>query len=293
MAQKLTPAKEDELKRLGISLCGAVVYALGVNLFVVPAQLYSGGVMGISQIFRTLLSQKLGISFGSTDIAGILYYLFNIPIFWLSLKKLDKKFVFRTVLDVSVMTLMMTLVPVVPILSSDTITSCLVGGVITGLGIGLVLVGGGTLGGFDLVSLMLIEKHHDFSVGRIGLSVNLLVYALCMLVFSVPTAIYSLVYSFINTTTMDRVHAQNNDVEVTVITKETAIEQMVFHQLHRGATRLQATGAYTGEELHLYYIVLNKYELPSLRKLVAQLDPHAFVVVKDRVKVFGHYIKRL
>ena len=109
MAQLLSGGRGFELKR-------------GMNLFVVPAALYSGGVMGFSQIIRTLLTRELGLSF-RVDIAATLYYIFNVPILILAWRKLDRSFVLKTLLAVSVMTVAMTLIPVTPVLSSDTITS--------------------------------------------------------------------------------------------------------------------------------------------------------------------------
>lgn len=284
-----------ELRRIALLLLGTGVYSVGMNLFIVPAHLYSGGIMGICQLIRTLLTRELGLSFGGVDIAGILYYILNLPILVLSWRRLDRGFVLKTLGSVSVMTLLLTLIPVRPLLSSDTITSCLVGGVITGVGIGMVLRSGGTLGGFDLVSLMIIRKHHDFSVGRIGLSVNVAVYALCMVILSVPTAIYSLVYSAVSTTTIDKVHVQNQDVEAKIITKRSPeeLDAQVFDKLHRGVTLLHGVGAYTDEAVNVLYVTLSEYELPVLRKLVAQADPHAFVVVKSRVRVYGNYQKKL
>ena len=294
MAQLLSGGRGFELKRIGLAIVGTLIYAVGMNLFVVPAALYSGGVMGFSQIIRTLLTRELGLSF-RVDIAATLYYIFNVPILILAWRKLDRSFVLKTLLAVSVMTVAMTLIPVTPVLSSDPITSCRVGAVIAGCGGGLVLRAGGTLGGFDLVSLMIIQKRHEFSVGRISLCVNAVVYGLCMLLMSVPTAIYSLVFSFICTTTIDRVHLQNKDSEVTVYTKRSAeaMEQAILSGLQRGVTLMHGTGAYTGEDVNVLTITLSEYELPMLRQLIARFDPHAFVVVKPRVKVFGNYLKKL
>lgn len=295
MAQKLSGSRHFELRRLGAAIVGTCIYSLGINLFIVPAGLYSGGIMGLSQIIRTLLTRDLGLSFGSIDIAGILNYLINIPILIVSWYKLDRMFVLKTLATVSTMTLMLTLIPTIPIMGGDTITNCLVGGVISGIGVGIVLRSGGTLGGFDLISLMIIRKHHDFSIGKISIGINFLVYTLCMIVFSVPTAIYSMVYSVISSTTVDRVHLQNKDAQVTVITKKNVqeLESAILSQLHRGVTRLYGTGAYTSEQVNVLEITLSEYELPLLRRIIQEYDPNAFVVVKDHVKVYGNYQKKL
>lgn len=295
MKKSLDAHRLTDLRRLALLLLGTCVYCVGMNLFIVPAHLYSGGIMGICQLIRTLLTRELGLSFGGVDIAGILYYICNLPILLLSWRRLDRSFVLKTLLSVSVMTVLLTLIPVQPLLSSDTITSCLVGGVIVGAGMGMVLRAGGTLGGFDLVSLMIVRKHHDLSVGRIGLSVNVAVYALCMAILNVPTAIYSLVYSAVSTTTMDKVYVQNQDVEAKIITKRSPeeLDSQVFDKLHRGVTLLHGVGAYTEEAVNVLYVTLSEYELPMLRRLVSEADPHAFVVVKSRVRVYGNYQKKL
>ena len=103
------------------------------------------------------------------------------------------------------------------------------------------------------------------------------------------------VFSFICTTTIDRVHLQNKDSEVTVYTKRSAeaMEQAILSGLQRGVTLMHGTGAYTGEDVNVLTITLSEYELPMLRQLIARFDPHAFVVVKPRVKVFGNYLKKL
>lgn len=295
MIQKLSSSKLFELRRfLGVIL-GTMIYSVGMNLFIVPAGLYSGGIMGFCQIVRTLLIRELALNFNGIDIAGILYYLINIPILIVSWYKLDRMFVIKTLLTVTVMTIFLTFLPQTPIFDDDTISNCLVGGVIVGFGIGIVLRCGGTLGGFDLVSLMIIRKHHNFSVGKISLSINFLIYVLCMIEFSVSTAIYSMVYSVITNTTIDRVHLQNKDAQVTVITKKSVeeLESAVLSQLHRGVTQLRGTGAYTNEVVNILEITLSEYELPLLRRIIHNYDANAFVVVKDHVKVYGNYLKKL
>ena len=74
-----------EGKRTVTCILAALMYAVGLNLFVVPAQLYSGGLMGVCQVVRTLLVDYLHMNFQSFDIAGIIYYIINIPIFIIAL----------------------------------------------------------------------------------------------------------------------------------------------------------------------------------------------------------------
>ncbi len=283
------------LRRLSVLLAGTVLYSIGINMFVVPANLYSAGILGLCQILRTVLEQFMGVNFGNIDFAPILYYAINVPIIILAWIKLDRWFVLRTLLCLSVSTVLMAFIPTNPLLEGDVLTNCLVGGVIAGIGLALVLRGGASLGGIDVISLMLLRKYPGIRVGQMGLVVNLFVYGICMFLFSVPTSLYSIVHSVVYSMATDNYYTQNIDVEVTLITKTPVepLQQSIFEELHRGVTRLQGVGGYTGEETHVLLVALSQYEVDQLRTIVKRHDPHAFVVVKDHVKIFGNYTKKL
>ncbi len=74
------------------AVCGGVLFAAGVNLFITPLDLYNGGFMGIAQLIRTLLTSVFHLSFGQTDIAGIVYFLINLPLLYLAWQKMGKGF---------------------------------------------------------------------------------------------------------------------------------------------------------------------------------------------------------
>ncbi len=283
------------LRRILVLAVGTVLYSIGINMFVVPANLYSSGILGLCQILRTVLEQFVGVDFGNIDFAPILYYIINVPIIILAWIKLDRWFVIRTLLCLSVSTVLMAFIPTAPLLEGDVLTNCLVGGVIAGMGLAFVLRGGASLGGIDVISLILLRKYPGLRVGQMGLVVNLFVYGICMFLFSVPTSIYSIVHAVVYSMATDNYYTQNIDVEVTLITKAPVepLQNAIFEKLHRGVTRLQGVGGYTGEETHVLLVALSQYEVDQLRTIVKQYDPHAFVVVKDHVKIFGNYTKKL
>ena len=167
-----------EGKRTFFCILAAVLYAVGLNLFVVPAGLYSGGVMGFCQVFRTVLADYLNIEFHSFDIAGVIYYIINIPLFVVAFAPLGRKFFVKTLVTVTSMTVFLSLIPVTQVVR-DTMASCMVGGIIAGCGIGVALRMGSCSGGMDVVALLLARWKRDFSVGKVGLMVNLLLYTIC------------------------------------------------------------------------------------------------------------------
>ena len=98
-------------ERFLFCIIGGVIYAVGVNLFIVPHNLYSGGIVGISQLIRTVLADYIHIDFGSRDVAGIIFYILNIPILIYAFPRLEKLFFLKTLVAVTALMLAMSLVP--------------------------------------------------------------------------------------------------------------------------------------------------------------------------------------
>lgn len=286
-------AKAEGRRALG-SVFGAFLYASGINLFVVPAALYTGGVMGICQLIRTVLADFFGLSFSSFDIAGVIYYAINIPIFVVAFRRIGRKFFMKTLVTVTAITVFMTVIPTVMIVE-DRMAACVVGGIIAGAGTGITLRMGASGGGMDVVGIILTKWKQDFSVGKVNLFVNVILYAACLFLFDMEIVVFCIIYSAVYSVAMDRVHTQNINVEVTVITKvdSTALEKEVFEELNRGITKWTALGAYTYERTHVLYIVLSKYELHRLRSIIHKYDPNAFILQNEGVSVSGHYLKKL
>lgn len=284
----------DEGKKTAACIAGAFLYAAGINLFVVPSSLYTGGVMGICQVIRTLLAEFLYVEFTAFDIAGVIYYLINVPIFIIAFTKIGRKFLFKTVISVTAMTLFLSLIPITVVVE-DVMAACVVGGIISGAGSGILLRMGSSGGGMDVVGVMLARWKQDFSVGKVGLLVNLALYATCAFLFDIEIVVYSVIYAAVYSVAMDKVHTQNINVEVHVITKEdtTALEKEVFQELGRGVTKWSTLGAYTYDRSHILYIMLSKYEVGRLKVIVHKYDPNAFIVVNEGVSVIGHYLKKL
>lgn len=285
--------KKKELIKIIRCLFGATLYAASINLFIAPVNLYNGGIMGFSQLIRIFLVNFLNLPFQQFNLTGIIYYLFNIPILLLSFNKVGKRFFFKSLICISWITLAMSLIPIPssPILEGDLLGTCIIGGIIAGYGIGSMLKMGGSGGGMDIVGMMLVKWKKDFSVGKINLLVNALLYTICFFLFNIPIVIYSFIYSSISSIAIDRVHDQTITVEATIITKKDCSEmrQEIFHELRRGITLWNATGAYTNEDSKIMYVLLSKYEVRHLKTIVKKYDPNAFIVVNEGVHIQGNY----
>lgn len=293
----LVPGKssvQTELKRAIAATFGGLLYSLGVNLFVVPINLYNGGLMGYCQLIRTLLQGWLHITF-PFDIAGILFFLANVPIMIIAWKKLDKKYIIRCLVNIGFITLFLSIIPTKAIIPNDIITNCLIGGVLAGTGTGISLWAATPGGGTDLVGLMMIKKGTRFSVGKVNLIVDLVLYVICLILFDVRVAIYSIVFSVVCTVVTDRLHQQNINVQALIVTARPAddLKDALIKKLDRGITVLPARGGYSGEDKIAFMIVVSKYETTELISIVSEYDKNAFVTFNENTKIFGNFEKRI
>lgn len=289
--------KKKELIKILRCLLGATLYAGSINLFIAPVNLYNGGIMGFSQLLQMLILKILPFSLHNFNLTGVIYYLFNIPILFLSFNKVGKRFFVKSVICITWITFALSIIPIPssPILEDDLLGTCIIGGIIGGYGIGSMLKMGGSGGGMDIVGMMLVKWKKDFSVGKINLLVNALLYTICFFLFNIPIVIYSFIYSSISSIAIDRVHDQTITVEATIITKKDCAElrQEIFNELRRGITLWDATGAYTNENSKIMYVLLSKFEVRHLKNIVKKYDPNAFIVVNEGVHIQGNYMINL
>lgn len=275
-------------------IAGGFLFAVGLNLFIVPLDLYSGGIIGIAQIIRTLLVQYAHMDFGQLDIAGIINFLMNIPLFILAYRSISRKFFIKTLLCVITQTLAFTMVmiPTEPIVT-DILAACLIGGLVCGFGIGLALRSGGSGGGLDILGVYVTKRFANFSVGRLSNSINALVYAFCAILFHLSTAIYSIIYTACMYLVVDKTHYQNINMTAMIFTKEEQVQEAIMKEMGRGVTFWKGAGAYTKTDTYILVTVISKYEITQLKKIIQKLDPKAFVIFNEGMSVSGNFEKRL
>lgn len=280
--------------RLALAILGELLCAAAQVVFLVPMGLYTGGLMGLCQVIRTLAQSIPGV--GGYDFAGILYYLMNIPLLAFAWKSLGKGLVIRTLICTTAYSLFYSVVPVpsAPILE-DVLTSCLIGGILVGVGSGIVLTCGCSGGGLDIFGLALSKRGSKFTVGKFSLGFNAVLYGACAILFSPAAAIYSVIYTYFSAMVIDRTHQQNVNVQAMIFTKEEVapLGKYVIDKLGRSVTYWSATGAYTGQPIHVLFVCLSKYEIEELRHAVHTMDPHAFLAIQEGVRVDGNFIRRL
>lgn len=269
-------------------LAGSALFSLAVRLFLEPSDLNSGGLIGLAQILSWLLTRN------QPNLLGLINLCFNIPLFWLAYRKLSVGFIRKTVLSLLTQTLVLQLVPMLqtPILP-DPLSNALMGGIMGGLGVGLCLRSGGCAGGIDILGVYLSKTRASFSVGKLSYLLNAVILGWSAVLFSLQTALYSLIFVMVCYFVSDRVHIQNIDVWALIITVNPQLKHEINSQMGRGVTWWNGTGAYTGMDQEILVTCINKYEVRQLKKLVEKEDPRAFVILNDGSPIRGNYEKRL
>ena len=214
-----TKLMHDKGLRLVGGLLGSLLMSVAINVFIVPQGLYAGGAYGLCQVIRTLLASKLGVETGF-DLAGVLYFFVNIPLFLLAFRALGRTFCLRAAVCTVSNSVFLALIPspAVPIIP-DPLTSCMIGGILVGFSAGLVLTCGCSTGGLDILGLYLSKKNNKFTVGRFCISFNVCLYLLCFLLFDATTASCSAIYNVLSNLFLDRLHRQNVSVQLMIFTK--------------------------------------------------------------------------
>lgn len=282
----------EEAKKYLVILWGSLLSCIGINCFIVPMNLYNGGTIGIAQIIRTLLSTYGNVAF-SFDIAGIINFGLNIPLFFLAYSQISKRFFLRTVFSVATQTIFFTLITLSEPIITDRLTSCIIGGIFAAYGVGITLRAGGSGGGFDILGVYYAKKSKGGSVGQLSGVLNACIYAVCAILFELPTAIYSVIYSFISSLVVDKVHTQNISISAIIITKVPNLQAQIVSELNRGVTCWKGIGGYTDQDVFVLMTVLSKFETDLLRRKIQEVDPNAFIIIHDKLDIFGNYEKRL
>ena len=194
-------------------IVGCLIYAVGLNVFIIPMNLYSGGAVGLAQLLSYGAGQ-IGIKeIAGLNLYGIIYLLLNIPILFIAWFKIGKTFFINTILGTVGISLFTSIVPTpATAVIADPVIGIIIGGVVTGAGIGIMLTAKGSGGGIEVIGIWMAKKYAGMSVGKLGTIFNLILYAIYLLVFDISTVIYSVVYLFFYTVTLDRMHFQNINV---------------------------------------------------------------------------------
>ena len=262
-------------------ICGTFISSLGINLFISNARLLSGGATGIALIFEYAMNIP----------SGLIVFLINIPLFFISYKFLNKRFTLYTAIGMlSFSTALMITKPLSTLVQvDDMLLYCIYGGVLSGIGSGLIFYRNGSTGGTDIITMVIRKKYSNFDIGQVGFAFNLIIVTVSIFIFGLPRALYTLISMFITSTILDKVLNGFTSKKLLLILteKEDDIINYVIKDMNRGITALMAEGGYTRDKKRLLYVAVTTSQMISLKTKILRVDPKAFITIIDVSEVKG------
>jgi uncharacterized membrane-anchored protein YitT (DUF2179 family) len=265
-------------------VAGCALIVLGFRLFLNANGIVAGGVVGLS----SLLERRLGWE------AAWVQWGSNLLLLGVGFLVLGKAVGVRSALGSLLLPLLMLLTRSIAPITHNPMLAALFGGLAYGAGLGLVLSGSGSVGGYSLLGRIL-SKHLPLSVSTILLLLDTVTILGGGFIFGPERAMYGLIATFVMRRALDSVLLGFSHTRLALIisTAHEEIQQAVLGALDRGLTVLPATGGYSGEPRPVLLIALGKAEVPRLRKLVQAHDPDAFIILMDAAEVLGRGFRRV
>lgn len=266
------------LRRIVYIIIGSFIYSFALNTLFVPHEFLSGGIAGIALIFQYLFHWPTGISIA----------ILNIPLFVGGYRYISKRFAYLSMLGIGCVSVFMELTKNWTLEVQDPMVAAIFGGLLTGIGTGIVLKNRGSLGGTDIIAVI-VNKYLSFSIGGVSMAFNGIVLTIATLVFSLEMAMYTMIAIFVANKAVDAIQEGFNHRKTLLIISDKAEElsEELFKSVHRGITYLHGEGAYTHKQKKILYMVVRTMELARVRDVIRRVDPAAFYSIIDTRDVEG------
>ncbi|MGL5695267.1 MAG: YitT family protein [Peptostreptococcaceae bacterium] len=284
MSKVNTVLEDNIFLRYTVIITGMLIACIGINGFLRPAHLLSGGVTGIAAIINY-----------TTDInIGLLTFLINIPIFVLGFIFLEKDFCITSLVNMVLFSILLGVTQEIGkyIPTNDILLQSIFGGILSGIGSGMVFRTKSSQGGTDIIGAILKIKR-NIQVKDTALAANLIIVSVGGAIFGMDLALYTLIGFYINASAMSFVKdAMMDEKSVMVISRESElIAKEIMDTLVRGVTFLEAEGAYTKEKKRIIYCIVLSKEIPKIKEIALKYDSKAFISVNDVNEVKGRGFK--
>lgn len=268
---------------------GCALFAVGLDVFLMPGGMNAGGLSGLAMILVHLLG------FGTV---GAVTMLMNIPLFILAGMKIGRKFFVGSMIGMLFSSVFIDLFVLLPVPQVEPLLGALYGGVICGAGLGFVFAAGVSTGGSDIIVRLLKLKWRHIPIGVINMCFDASVALLTGIVYQdINSALYSGIAIFITGKIIDIVvySFDYSKVALIITARYEEVAQAISDKLERGATFLHGEGTYSRKPTKVVLTAVKKQQVAELKQMVVAIDPNAFIIVQEAHQVLGdgfiHYSK--
>ena len=263
---------------------GCIIGGAAYPLFLVPNNIAPGGLTGIATILNYLWGWPVGVT----------SMVLNLPLFLIGWKAMGRVFVFRSLIATLLFSAFIDLFQVPP-LTDDILLGTVYGALALGLGLGLIMRGGATTGGSDMVARMVHKRFPIVTVGAFLFAIDCAVILCAAFTMSARAALYALICIFVTAKAVDLVLAGMGSAKACfIITKKSdAVSGRIMRELDRGATLIPALGAFSGESRTVIISVVTRAEVLPLKRIVREEDEKSFVFITDTHETLGEGFESL
>ncbi|MCE5038749.1 YitT family protein [Staphylococcus auricularis] len=258
---------------------GSFVFSAGVNLFIISGNLGEGGVTGLAIV----LYYAFGLSTGITN------FVLNAILIVVGYKFLSKRSMYLTIVATVLISVFLSLTEGWHIETGNVIVNAVFGGSCVGLGIGIIVLAGGTTAGTTILA-RIATKYLDISTPYALLFFDLIVVLISITVIPISSALVTVISLYIGTKVMEYViEGLNTKKALTIISsRPDAVAKAIDEQVGRGLTLLNGRGYYTKEEKDVLYVVITKTQITKAKRIIKKIDNNAFIVIHDVRDVYGN-----
>ena len=282
--------KKIKITNIILLTIAGIINAFGVVVFLAPVKLYDSGISGTSMLISQVTPAWCSLS--------LILILLNVPVFIFGLKKKGMLFTIYAIYSVLIYSLCAWIITdvlpvdvsiVSPLAGTDLFLCAIFGGIISGCGSGMAIRFGGAIDGIDIIAII-FSKKFGLSVGTFVMIYNVILYIICGIVInSWILPLYSIVTYAAASKTVDYIVDGFDRAKAAIIItmKTDKVCAALSETFENGITILDAKGYYSGSEKGMLYFVLNRFQIGTMREIVHEIDPTAYISINDVADIYS------
>lgn len=285
----MMPMKQAMLKKTAVSYfwitVGSILYAIGFDWFYTPNLIGFGGITGVGQVVNAYLP---------VIPIGAFVFVLNIPLFILGWKYIGGHLLVSSLYSMVLSSAAVDVLALIHYEPMDQMLAAVCGGAMIGLALGIIFAQGATTGGTDLIARLVKLKLPWASMGKLLLVVDMAVILLVAVAFgNITTALYGIIAQVVSAYVTDAVLYGLDTAKVAYIISnfDREISEAIVQRMDRGVTILKGEGAYSGDKKWVLMCAFKQKEIVSLKELIFDVDPNAFIIVCNAHEVTGNGFK--
>jgi len=277
-AVRRKPAAAERFFSYAQILLGCLIAGAAYPLFMTPNRIAPGGITGIATILNHLFHWPV----------GTVSLVLNIPLFLIGYRSMGRIFAFRSLVATVFFSVFIDVLPLRP-MTTDPLLGTLYGGVMLGIGLGMIMRGGATTGGTDMIARMIHKRFQFISVGSILFAIDFAVVTAAGFLIGTTEALYALINIFLTAKVMDVIIIgfSSNKACFVISDRWQAISDRILKDMDRGVTQLLSRGAWTGTERPTLLCVISRSEIMAFKRILREEDENAFVIIVEAHEAIG------